>query len=295
VKALIGYDGSASANVAIELAASLPWPDGSTLRVVTALDAASFETIYFPVGPQDVGQMLEKQKRIDEERSAHAARRLERDGLTVEHVVAAGRPSRVLASEAAKMRADLIVVGSRGQNALMTTMVGSVSSETIDLASVPVLVARSAGIHRVLAADDGSDAAAQAINCLIRWPLLEALSVDVVSVVPHVGHWGFMPAETAAPLDDPSRASPECVRHFQIAERAARRLQACGHPADWIVTSGSAAKEIVHAAEDQHVDLIVMGTRGHTGLERFLTGSVSRRVVTHANCSVLVVQPPHLN
>ena len=103
MKALIGFDGSPSANVAIDLAASLPWPDGSTLRVVSVVDAAKFETIYFPVGPQDVGQLVEKQARLDEARVAAAANRLARDGLTVEHVVAAGRPSRVLVSEAAQM------------------------------------------------------------------------------------------------------------------------------------------------------------------------------------------------
>ena len=170
------------------------------------------------------------------------------------------------------------------------------SAETIDQAPVPVLVARLPAIRRVLAADDGSDAAAQAINCLIRWPLLESMNIDVLSVVPQVGHWGFTPTQASTSSEDNSvSASPAQSHHRHIAERTAHRLQACGHPADWIVPSGQAASEIVHAAADRHDDLIVIGTRGHTGLERLLVGSVSRRVVTHAECSVLVVQPPHLN
>src|SRR5207244_11342892 len=99
----------------------------------------------------------------------------------------------------------------------------------------------------------------------------------------------------STPRIHPDAGSSGGVRHVEIAERTARRLQACGHPADWMVASGSAANEIVHAAAEQRADLIVMGSRGHTGLERFVDGSGSRRVVTHANCSVLVVQPPHLN
>jgi nucleotide-binding universal stress UspA family protein len=296
MKALIGYDGTPGAEIAIDLAASLPWPDGSTLRVVTAIDPTKFETIYFPVGPQNLQQLVENEMLMDGQRAATAAQRLERAGLCVEHAVSVGRPSRVLAAEASTFGADLIIVGSRGHGGVMTAVAGSVSAETIDATTVPVLVARSPSVHRVLAADDGSDGAAQAINCLIRWPVLDAVAVDVLSVVPNMGRWGFHPTETTAePIDDPTRTSPERLRHFQIANRAAHRLQACGHPADWIVSAGAAATEIVHTAEDQHADLIVMGTRGHTGIERLVTGSVSRRVVTHADCSVMVVRPPSLN
>lgn len=296
MKVLIGYDGSPGADVAIELAASLPWPDGSTLRVITAVDAASFETIYFPVGPQDLGPMIEKQRRVAEERSTTAAQELERDGLTVEHAVLAGRPSRVLAAEAELMHADLIIVGNAGQHALATTLVGSVSSETIDRATVPVLVARAPTIRHLLAADDGSDAAAQAINCVVRWPVLRAMPVEVLSVVPQVGHWGFTASDrSSGEAGDPGRAHADRVEHVRIAEQTARRLQACGHPADWLVANGQVANEIVHTAAEQQTDLIVMGTRGNTGLERFLTGSVSRRVVTHAGCSILIAHAPRLN
>lgn len=47
---------------------------------------------------------------------------------------------------------------------------------------------------------------------------------------------------------------------------------------------------IVNYAADQNVDMIVMGTRGRTGLKRFLLGSVANGVVHHAHCPVLVVR-----
>ena len=46
------------------------------------------------------------------------------------------------------------------------------------------------------------------------------------------------------------------------------------------------AHEIIRAATDWEADLIVMGTRGRTGLERLLLGSVARKVLQHAPCSV---------
>ncbi len=56
------------------------------------------------------------------------------------------------------------------------------------------------------------------------------------------------------------------------------------------IVSGEAAVEIVRLAHIYKADLIVIGTRGLTGLNRILQGSVSSQVVTDAPCSVLVVK-----
>jgi nucleotide-binding universal stress UspA family protein len=55
------------------------------------------------------------------------------------------------------------------------------------------------------------------------------------------------------------------------------------------VTSGTAHTEIVQYAEDNSIDLIVMGTRGRQGVERYLLGSVTERVVQTAQQAVLTV------
>ena len=47
---------------------------------------------------------------------------------------------------------------------------------------------------------------------------------------------------------------------------------------------------IIDYATSKDIDLIVIGTRGRTGLKRFLTGSVANGVVQHALCSVLIVR-----
>lgn len=55
---------------------------------------------------------------------------------------------------------------------------------------------------------------------------------------------------------------------------------------------GDAPTEILRLAEEQHCDLIVMGTHGKTGLGRLLTGSVAEEVLRKALCQVLVVKSP---
>jgi nucleotide-binding universal stress UspA family protein len=64
-----------------------------------------------------------------------------------------------------------------------------------------------------------------------------------------------------------------------------------GVTAEFLVWDGDAGSSIAEAAEAEEADLVVVGTRGRSGAERMLLGSVSDHVVRHANCPVLVVRP----
>uniref|UniRef100_I2Q6C0 Universal stress protein n=1 Tax=Desulfovibrio sp. U5L TaxID=596152 RepID=I2Q6C0_9BACT len=64
-----------------------------------------------------------------------------------------------------------------------------------------------------------------------------------------------------------------------------------GLPARGVVLAGYPAEEILKAAETEHVDLIVMGTHGRTGIDRIIFGSVAEMVVKTAACPVLTVKP----
>ncbi len=56
-----------------------------------------------------------------------------------------------------------------------------------------------------------------------------------------------------------------------------------------LIKEGSPAAVILDVAEEENVDLIVIGSSGKSGLDRFLMGSVATKVVKSAKCSVLVV------
>lgn len=61
---------------------------------------------------------------------------------------------------------------------------------------------------------------------------------------------------------------------------------------DTLLATGTAQQAIVDAARQEAVDLVVVGTRDPHRFERLFGGSVSRHVVEHAPCSVLVVRSP---
>lgn len=76
------------------------------------------------------------------------------------------------------------------------------------------------------------------------------------------------------------------------AEKCAAKLaEKFGSEAVTPKTSEGRIKEtILQTASDWHADLIVMGSHGRTGIEKFLLGSVSQAVVSHAPCSVEIVK-----
>ena len=94
---------------------------------------------------------------------------------------------------------------------------------------------------------------------------------------------------------DLSQAAEQAMRErkrrtLPMLERMGRRFAQQGLAVDHVFADGAPAEEILRAAERHRADLIVMGSKGLTGLDRYLLGSVSRKVARHAPCSVLVVR-----
>lgn len=88
--------------------------------------------------------------------------------------------------------------------------------------------------------------------------------------------------------DRVDQARSEREAHLVHVVRDAR---AAGVTAEFLVWEGDPGSSIAAAAEAEAADLVVVGTRGRSGAERMLLGSVSDHVVRHAACPVLVVRP----
>ena len=78
-------------------------------------------------------------------------------------------------------------------------------------------------------------------------------------------------------------------RSKQLTERAAGWLREQGLGVETAVRDGEPGPAVVEEAKEWGADLVVIGSRGHTGLRRLIEGSVSHYVVDHAPCPVEVV------
>lgn len=297
MRVLLAYDGSTAADEAVTLATTVDWPGDSTIRVVAVVEpplvlpGAAWAGASLAVAPEVDAQMVAHL----EAQVTEAVRRLLAAGAAVEGAVLRGRPATVLVDEAGALGADLVVAGSRGHGEIATLVLGSVSAEIVDHAPCPVLIARRPSLERILFATDGSETSAAAEAILLAWPIFDRAAVRVLSVANVVEPWhtGIAPTMYRQVVDAYSRDLEESkVQHRRIAGEVAARLAATSRSVDHRIATGDAATAIVAAADEFGADLVVLGSRGQTGLTRMVLGSTARNVLHGSHASVLIVHPP---
>lgn len=250
MRVAVAYDGSAAADVASDLAASIDWPAGTSIRLVGAIANDGVEA---------------------EASLRRAAAAMERPDIRVETTVAVGDPADVVVNETASFDADLLITGSRRRSAVQSALGWSATGDIVDRAPCPVLVARTTPLRSVLLTTDGSPQSQAAADVVARWPIFDLTRVRIATV-----------ALDRSPAPEDQRA----------VDRAAAQLMDAGREVVTDVLQGRPGPAIVDAARAWAVDLIVIGSRGRTGLGRTLLGSVAGEVLASAPCSVLIVGPP---
>jgi nucleotide-binding universal stress UspA family protein len=138
-------------------------------------------------------------------------------------------------------------------------------------------------IKKILIAYDGSSYSKRAFDLGLQAAALrnhEAIVVLSVAQLPEPA----MIYETAALLEE---ANAHYEKDF-VGLRAAAK--AAGVNIETHVVVGNVADQIIQQATQVNADLIVMGHRGKSVIQRWLLGSVSKRVISYAPCSVLVVR-----
>lgn len=133
---------------------------------------------------------------------------------------------------------------------------------------------------KILVAYDGSGGARRGLDVVAGLAGHED-AISIVAVAEGVPLFGY-----AGALPSPEQ---EEERQNQLVE-AAMLLSEHGLQSALVKRTGDPATAILDVAREEDVDLIVMGTRGVSAVERWLIGSVSSKVLHHAHCSVLVAR-----
>ncbi len=192
---------------------------------------------------------------------------------------------------ATALQPDLIVMGTHGRSGVGRLLMGSTAEKVVRHWTGQVVTVRNAATpgapdpdrsRRILIPVDLSAGSARALDAA-RWL---ARSTDtqldllhVVEPIPPFYYGGNAERGLSAAGDQ---------RHF--LERCLRDWSGEIDGATWTVTEGSAPIEIARLAKNRRADLVVMGTRGLTGLPHMLIGSVTERVCRTCDTPVLVVR-----
>jgi len=284
---LVATDGSKYGLWELNWVAKLPLVEPPQVTVLHVLDIAALRAPFLaqPVMAGNERYIKEEIQRM-EARSAKVLKEAKQQLASLKLTGTARREQGAVAStilKRAPKRDGLLVVGSQGLDALDRFMLGSVSTNLIHHATCPVLVIKgeAAPLRRITLATDGSDASAKALEFVLSKFQpdrstskggLVPIQVSVIHVMPFVKYPGLKGAGE------------------KLIEQSVRKLVKAGFTAEPVCSLGKPAEEIMKVASKQHADLIVMGAKGLGAVARFLIGSVSTRVVQHANCAVLVVR-----
>ena len=139
---------------------------------------------------------------------------------------------------------------------------------------------------KILIATDGSAGAKKAADAGIEIARMSGAKVHTAYVI-DTSSYSSVPK-------DPRWEEAMYAQFRELGKEATsyveEKAKAAGVEVEALLLEGHPAEEIVNFAERNEVDLVVMGSLGKSGIERFLIGSVSEKVVRTSKVPVLVVR-----
>lgn len=277
---VVGIDASADSERGVAWAAHEARTQGLPLRLLHALPPLHTDV---PLTASDERVLWESAKRLVDKARASLD---PASGVSATSDVVDGLPARALIE--ASREAELVVLGARGHHALSGLLLGSVSQQVCAHAHCPVVVVREPADprqHRIVVGVDGSAGSDLALGYAMRLAAREKAPVTAVY------GWRDHDSMTTGP------GSPTWMYTAERIASGERLLERALAP--WLdkypdveVTREAipVAPARVLADASEHAAMVVVGTRGRGGFAGLLLGSVSRSVLHHARCPVVVVR-----
>ncbi|WP_336338976.1 universal stress protein [Haloarcula brevis] len=274
---LVPIDDSPGSQRAFEAAATLAKQYGSAVHVLAVVDEHGPSD-----GEWDYDGDSPAAAFLDEQSDAA-------DGIEVTSAVREGVVHEEILDYADERGVDLVVMGTHGRTGVRRYLLGSVTEKVVRLSDVPVLSVKAdaepGGVRfdDILLPTDGSSGAEAAIEPTAALAGETDATVHVLSAV-DTRSLGIDVGSTVI-IDELESIAEDAVA------TASERLYDQGVGAvKTAVAHGIPYRVILQAIDDNDVDLVVIGTHGRTGIDRYLLGSVTEKLVRTAPVPVLTVR-----
>lgn len=285
MKVVAGVDWSDAAFAAVEQLGLLYRPDDVTL--VHGVDLGLFEYPIVAEAANLQGYDIFRKSMFEagSESLERAATMLPEDVPKPRRLCEFGKPARFLLDTASSIGADLIVVGTHDHSRVAELVLTSVSHRVLLHATQPTLLVKGQAkpVRKVLIAIEGRTDGARICEWLLSHPFRTPMEVTVLTAVAIVPVLEEAPAAALAGWSD------------QVARQAEEGVQACARhltPPQFTTSSRVMKGDPVSVISDasKAFDLVVVGSHGREGVDRFLLGSVSHAIVHHVSSPVLVIR-----
>ncbi len=240
---------------------------------------------------------LDELERILALSDAKTQETLEEDAAEIEapthcHIVRDIAPADAIIEAIAEHHCDLVIMGTNGRHGLKRLMLGSVAKEVVHRSPIPVLTTRaeterSFPPKKILVAYDSSEDSLQALRLAADWAPALSAEVTLIHAMEPVTYPDFY-AHYTLREDHLKSLSQQC--HNALVEVGMEHLRAVTH--DTAVIYAQAADGISGYASEHDFDLVVLATRGLSGIAHALFGSVAERVTQISKVPVLTVREP---
>lgn len=308
MKILIAYDGSESADAAIEDLKSAGFPKTAEARVLSLADVFLPPPIneevdntfpmYVPAGVRRAHERAESKLKQADSMAKQASEKIQLSfpEWQVRHEALADSPAWAIIKAADQWKPDLVVVGAQGHSVLGGRLIlGSVSQRVLYEAGCSVRVARGrerndASPLRLLIGVDNSPYSNAAVEAVSQrhWP--KGTEVRLLAVVDTVMPFRPDPSQPAILKWIETGDEENWDEIHQIFEPLATKLRSAQLDAAVMIRKGNPTNELIEEAESWGADCIFLGPKGTRGIDRLLLGSVSSAVSARAHCSVEVVR-----
>jgi nucleotide-binding universal stress UspA family protein len=206
-----------------------------------------------------------------------------------------GRPFDELVEACRVRQADLLVMGAKGSRS-DPNRIGVIAAKCIRHAPVDVLVVRQDAqgpFKRVIACVDFSENSAKAVQCALHIAHQDGASVEALfvyqSAIAMALDYGGMIAPAVTGAD------PEALANWHKdmeAFIAPLKRSDSDVPLKLVVKERVNIREaILDQVNETHADLVVLGTRGKSGLRELFIGTTAEKIIQNAPCSILAVKP----
>lgn len=285
---LIPTDGSEHATRAAEHGAALARAFSASLHVMAVIDT---RTAGGPFSSGDLDDETLDRMTADAEETVTAITDAVDAAGAIQTTIRTGNPAAEICAYRDDNEIDLIAMGTHGRTGVGRYLAGSVTESVVRQADVPVFTVRATEQSRetdsyddILVPTDGSTSATAAVEPACEIAAKFDSRVHALNIV-NLGDIATG-AEYTLPKDliDTLESQGE-----KVTERIAARAREAGVETVTQVIDGFPAADILDYAEENDIDLIVMGTAGRTGLNRFIMGSTTERLIRHADMPVLAV------